>query len=84
MLTKIATNNGGTKGIVIKRTVTLKEENISWDETWYVSHADAMKVLAEGKNPDGTPFKPVILDREQIRAIRNAIHDEEPVWTRPE
>lgn len=61
ILGKVASNNGGTKGVIIKRSVTLKEENLTWDETWYVSHADAMKVLVEGKTPEGTPWNFEIL-----------------------
>jgi len=53
ILSKMASNSGGNKAMIIKRTVTLKEENLSWMETWYISHADAMKVDVEGNFPDG-------------------------------
>jgi hypothetical protein len=60
ILGKMANNNGGTRGVIIKRAVTLKEENLSWEETWYISHADAMKVVVEGKTGD-EPWKFEIL-----------------------
>jgi len=71
ILAKMASNNGGTKGLIIKRSVTLKEENQSWEETWYVSHADAMKVIAEGKSTDGTPWSFEILYKNGKRTTES-------------
>lgn len=53
VLSKVAGNNGNTKGLILKRTVTLKEENLTWNETWYISHADSMKVDVDGTGADG-------------------------------
>jgi hypothetical protein len=56
ILSKMASNNGGNKAFLIKRTVTLKEENVIANETWYVSHADLMKLVVEGTDADGTSW----------------------------
>lgn len=56
ILGRIATNNGATNGLVIKRSVFFKDDNIACNETWYVANADAMKVVVSGKNADQTDW----------------------------
>lgn len=57
VLTKMASVTGGNKAFVLKRTVTLKEDNVVANETWYVAHADLIKLEVEGTNVDGSPWK---------------------------
>ncbi len=57
VLGKMVSTTGGTKGFILKRTVTLKDENVVANETWYIGHADLMKVDVEGVNADGTAWK---------------------------
>lgn len=61
VLGKMASTTGGNKAFILKRTVTLKEENAVAHETWTVAHADLMKLDAEGTNLDGSPWKFEIL-----------------------
>lgn len=61
VLSKMSSHTGSNKGFILKRTVTLKEENVVAHETWHVSHADLMKLDVEGTNTDGSPFKFEIL-----------------------
>ncbi len=61
VLGKMASGTGGNKAFILKRTVTLKEENMVAHETWYVAHADLMKLEVEGTNTDGSPWKFEIL-----------------------
>lgn len=61
ILGKMTANNGGTKTWVLKRTVTLKEDNVVAQETWTVANADLMKVRAEGTNPDGSAWAVEVL-----------------------
>lgn len=61
ILSKMTANNGGTKAWVLKRTVTLKEDNVVAQETWTVANADLMKLRAEGTNSDGSAWSVEIL-----------------------
>lgn len=58
---KMTSHTGGNKAFILKRTVTLKEENTVAHETWHIAHADLMKLDVEGTNPDGSPWKFEIL-----------------------
>jgi hypothetical protein len=61
ILGKMASITGGNKAFILKRTVTLKDENVVANETWYIGHADLMKLEADGTNPDGSAWKFEIL-----------------------
>jgi hypothetical protein len=61
VLGKIVSTTGGTKGFILKRTVTLKDDSAVAHETWHIGHADLMKLDVEGINTDGTAFKFEIL-----------------------
>lgn len=67
ILTKVAANNGGTNALIIKRTVTLKDENVTSEETWYVANADLMKVNVTGSNSDGSKWAFEILYKDGKR-----------------
>jgi hypothetical protein len=54
ILARVAGNNGGQNGLIIHRSVFFKDDNLASTETWYISHADAMKVVVTGKNTDQT------------------------------
>lgn len=56
ILGRMATNNGATNGLVIKRSVFFKDDNTACHETWYIANADAMKVVVSGKNADQTDW----------------------------
>lgn len=57
ILAKMTSSTGGNHSFVLKRTVTLKEENTVANETWYIAHADLMKLDVEGTNPDGSSWR---------------------------
>jgi hypothetical protein len=61
VLGKMVSTTGGTKAFILKRTVTLKDDSAVANETWYIGHADSMKVDVDGTNADGTPWKFEIL-----------------------
>ncbi len=56
ILGRMATNNGATNGLLLKRSVFFKDDNVACHETWYVVNADAMKVVVSGKNADQTDW----------------------------
>lgn len=56
ILGRIATNNGANNGLVIQRSVFFKDDNVACNETWYISNADAMKVVVSGKNADNSDW----------------------------
>lgn len=68
ILSKVAANNGGPNGLIIKRTVTLKEDNSTASEVWTIANADLMKVDASGSNPDGSKWSFEILYKDGKRA----------------
>ncbi len=61
VLGKMVSTTGGKKGFILKRTITLKDDNVIANETWYISHADLMKLDVDGTNADGTSWKFEIL-----------------------
>lgn len=67
ILNKMAVNNGTTQGLIIKRKLELKDENISWQEVWTVAHADLMKVEVSGTNPDQSTWDVEILYKDGKR-----------------
>jgi hypothetical protein len=67
ILTKVAANSGGTNGLIIKRTVTLKEDNVTAEELWHIANADLMKVDVSGTNSDGSKYSFDILYKDGKR-----------------
>lgn len=66
ILAKTVAKNGGKKALIIQRTVNLKDENLNSKETWYIAHADLMKVVVEGTD-DGKDWKFEILYKKGKR-----------------
>lgn len=58
---RIAGNNGATNSLIIQRSVFFKDDNVACNETWYISNADAMKVVVSGKNADQSDWSFEIL-----------------------
>lgn len=67
ILSKVAGNTGGSKGLIIKRTLTLKDDNITANETWYIANADLMKVEVSGTNADDSKWSFEILYKDGKR-----------------
>lgn len=61
ILGRIANNNGATNALLLQRSVFFKDDNLACNETWYISNADAMKVVVTGKNADQTDWSFEIL-----------------------
>lgn len=66
ILDKATDKNGGRQGLIIERNVEIKDESLSCKETWYIAHADLMKVVVSGKD-DGKPWKFEILYKDGKR-----------------
>lgn len=67
ILSKVAGTTGGAKGLIIKRTLNLKDDNLTAEETWYIANADLMKVDVSGNNSDGSKWSFEILYKDGKR-----------------
>lgn len=56
ILGRIVSNNGGTTPLIIEKSITFKDENLNFKETWYIENADSMKLHVSGKNEDQTDW----------------------------